>query len=335
MTIRLKAMFLALFVLGMPSATICEEYTTPRLPPRVKQMLDWLPVDTETLFVVNGPFQIPRKASEIPAFQELLQSMSVGLVAELQDGLFRKQLQGHEVLIAIEGSRRFKSPKGLGLMPFEGCQMLLFDDSSDGALKSALKLCLEKADETIRLSDVDVAIFNEKWEADKWLLFVTRPRRGVLLCATDRGFLEQVLARMKQEHQDRALPEQLPEWRHVSTTAKAWAIRHYRKETADQDPSSPLRAAAAANVLDPHAIGFVFWYDAKQGKVAKARYLSGTMNTVPLVTKGWRFPSMNLIPKIEEIQPGVVEISVSIEKDRVGHCFVLVLLGYLGHGVYL
>ena len=41
-----------------------------------------------------------------------------------------------------------------------------------------------------------------------------------------------------------------------------WGLRHYRKEFAETDPSSPLRAHAAANVPDADAVGVVFWYDA-------------------------------------------------------------------------
>ena len=154
-----------------------------------------------------------------------------------------------------------------------------------------------------------------------------------LLCATDKGFLEEVLTRMKRENRDPALPDELPEWRHVDGEASVWAIRHYRKETAEQDPSSPLRDKAAANFPDQRAIGFVFWYDPKPGKVAKARYLSRAKNAVEVVAMGWHHPSEQLTPKIVEIQPGVVEISAAIDNDRVGQSFMFVPVGdILGTG---
>ena len=71
---RFERMLLAMSA-GSPCTIIGKGDTTPKLSPRLEQMLDWLPVDTETLIVANGPFQISRKASETSAFQELLQSL--------------------------------------------------------------------------------------------------------------------------------------------------------------------------------------------------------------------------------------------------------------------
>ena len=54
---------------------------------------------------------------------------------QLHNGLLQDHLQGHKVLLAVEASRRFTSPHGLGMMPFEGCAVLVFDRSADGALQ--------------------------------------------------------------------------------------------------------------------------------------------------------------------------------------------------------
>jgi hypothetical protein len=331
MAIRFNAAFLVLLAGGVPCAAFADTVAKPQLTPQVDELLHWLPVDTETLIVASGPFPLPNRADKNPKFLAVLQSIPVGLVGDV----VQSQLRGHKIQLAVGGSRRFKGPKGLGLMPYEGCQILRFDDSSDDALKAALQACLKKANEAIRLEETDVAVFKEKWEEDQWSLYVARPKQGVLLYATDKGFLKQVLERMKREQRDRAFPENLPEWRHVDAHASVWAIRHYRKETAERDPSSPLRDKAAANVPDAGATGFVFWYDAKAGKVAKARYLSSAKDAVGIVTRGWHHPSEQLTPKIIEIQPGVVEISASIDDDQIGQSFVFVLLGYLGHAVYL
>jgi hypothetical protein len=69
---------------------------------------------------------------------------------------------------------------------------------------------------------------------------------------------------------------------------------------------------------------------------AKARYLTGSKDAVPIVTHGWHSPSDNLTPTIAELEPGVIEITASIGQDEDSvHMFLFVLLGYLGHGVYL
>jgi hypothetical protein len=311
-----------------------QEKPRPKLPPRLQQVLRWLPEDSETLVVANGPFQVPPKSEEYTSFLQSLRSISVGLVIQLQNGLLQEQLKGRKVLLAVEASRRFTSPKGLGMMPYEGCQILLFDESADNMLQAAMESGFEKAPLTIQLANTKVAAFTEKWEQNEWSLLVTRPQPGVLLCATDRKFLEQVLARMNQAHKDRAFPENLPEWQHVSVNADVWALRHYRNDSAANDPSSPLRAEAAANVPDSKAVGFVFCLDASRS-VAKARYLTGAKDAAEIVRRGWHNPPEKLTPTIMELKPGVVEISQTTGKNDAAHMFLFALLGYLGHAVYL
>ena len=84
------------------------------------------------------------------------------------------------------------------------------------------------------------------------------------------------------------------------------------------------------------AVGFVFWFDAKAGKAAKARYLSGAKDAATIVRQGWHRPSDYLTPTINEIKPGVIEISAPIgEDDEKWNTFLFVLLAYLGHAVYV
>jgi hypothetical protein len=306
------------------------------MPEHLNQIMNWLPDDSETLVVASGPFEFPRKLNEGRPFLESARSLSFGLVTQVHEGLLAKQLQGKKVLIAVEASRRFTPPKGLGMMPFEGCQILKFDDTAHDVLQTAIETCLEKAPKTVQLGDTKAAVFAEKWESDEWSLLVAQPQRGVLLCATNQKFLEQMLERMKRQNLDRAFPDSLPEWQHLNLDASVWGMRHYRKDFADTDPSSPLRAHAAANFPDPLAVGFVFWLDAKAEKAAKARYLTSAKDATKIVMQGWQHPSEDLTPTIKEIKPGVIEITVPISEDKGnGHMFLFVLLGYLGHAVYL
>jgi hypothetical protein len=148
-------------------------------------------------------------------------------------------------------------------------------------------------------------------------------------------FLEEVLARMEMEVEDaeRAFPETLAEWEHVDTSAPVWAIRHYRAEHAADDPSSPLGPLRAASDADPGAIGFVFWCE-PETNAAVARYLTAADNPTLLAKEAWHSPTQGLAPTIEEIEPGVVEIRLTVTKEN-DVMFLLVLLGFLGHGIYL
>jgi hypothetical protein len=112
------------------------------------------------------------------------------------------------------------------------------------------------------------------------------------MCATDKAYLESTLKRMNGKAERRAIPAHLPEWKHVDVKAKVWGIRHYRKEFAKSDPTSPL-LKEDANVSDPAATGFVFWYNPGADNRIRARYLPEVKDAAKLMTKGWNHPSGN------------------------------------------
>ena len=135
----------------------------------------------------------------------------MSLMGVVRDGLLQKHLAGLKVSLALEGSRHFRGPKGLGLMPFEGCQIVIFEDEAKWGLQAAMKVLMQKAPKTIELAAKEVAVYEEKWENDIWTVFFTQPKPGILLCATHRGYLKEVLKRMEGKHPTRALPKHLPE----------------------------------------------------------------------------------------------------------------------------
>ena len=62
---QLRAILAVCHLFLMGSGAACgQEATSPSMPPRVKQVLQWMPVDAETLIVANGPFEVPRFLGE-------------------------------------------------------------------------------------------------------------------------------------------------------------------------------------------------------------------------------------------------------------------------------
>jgi hypothetical protein len=330
-----KFSFALLALLASVGVIPVETRAEPPAPPPWKQLLWWMPEDTETVIVTQGPFELPKRATEQFKFQEAVQFLAAGPVLDLQDGMLRKDLLAQRVLCAVEGSRRFTSPRSLGMMPYQGCHILQFEPAADDALQNAFRTCQAKAENKLELASVSVAVFTEKLENDVWSFFVCHPRSGILICATDQSYLEETLKRISRKPERRALPVELPEWKHVQVKSRVWAVRHYRTEAAENDPSSPLGPSAAANVSDPAAVGFVFWYNPKGDKVARARYLSGAKDALKLAAEGWNQPSEGLRPKITRAGLGAVEIASPVSEDRTGKSFLFILLGYLGHGIYL
>jgi hypothetical protein len=300
-----------------------------------ERLLNWLPEDTETLIVAQGPFEIPNPTFEQLKLDEAIRLLPFGPVLGFKDEMLYKELVGQKILCSIEGSRRFTAPRNLGMMPYQGAHILQFDLAADGALRKAFHAYQERAEKKIELAGERVAVFTEKFESDMWSFFVSQPQPGVLICATNQAFLEETLKRIGRKPARRALPADLPEWKHVDINARVWAIRHYRKESAVNDPSSPLRPGAAANILDPDAVGLVLWYRPEIDKLTRIRYLSGAKNALELATNGRRHTSEGLTHDIKQVAPGVVEITISVSDEIAVPRFMLVLLGSLGHGLYI
>lgn len=300
-------------------------------PELVNEMLHWLPSDTETLTVARGPFQIPSKERKSSAFEKMLELHSVGWFTEkLLDGTLRDS----EIEIAMAGRRHFQRCNGLGPMAYEGCHLLQFSETSQSTLEKAMDSCFRRAQEVINIGDLKVASFRKSTEGEVWTLFITHPQKNLLILATDRKYLETVIQGMTNKTQQRALPADLPEWQHVDLKSRFWAVRHFRPEQANGDPTSPLSQQRGYTTLDADAIGFAFCYNAET-QIAKVRYLSSAKNAMEIVSSRWHNPPENLDPSILQVQTGVVEVTSKVAEDEVGVMFALVLLLCLGPGVCL
>src|SRR5580704_5414569 len=93
--------------------------------PNLNQVLNWLPVDTETVLGANGPFAWDPKAlsndslsqGRLSAKELEMQSRMFPLgLLNFKNGGFGEFVKGKTVSLAIEGSRRFRPPRALGLM---------------------------------------------------------------------------------------------------------------------------------------------------------------------------------------------------------------------------
>src|SRR5205085_4097487 len=197
-----------------------------------------LPADTETLIVAHRPFLMPEDSSEkelgkphsplTPTVSnQTFQILALGMLLRVQDGKIAMRLHRFPVTLGLEGARHFRSPNGLGLMPYQGCHFAVFK-SDLGTVGDALMKSLESS--AVRVENVEgqhIAVFQEKEEEDIWNIFVVRPRPNVLLGCTDRSYLTEVLNRIGHRETVRALPNDLPEWKQVDINSKYWGLRHY------------------------------------------------------------------------------------------------------------
>jgi hypothetical protein len=310
----------------------------------VQKVLWWLPEDTETISVVRGAFKVvargePSEDMSAKDYVDLaLNQAPLGCLGTIKGGAFLKPFIGRTVSFCVEGSRRFRPPSRLGGMRFEGCSIVMLEQ--DLAERTALLNQMASQGKVFHnLEGHRVVEFEEKLEDDTWKLLVAMPAPNILLCATNQEFLAQVLNRMTHREAKRALPEALPEWKHINTEARFWAVRHYDASDAKNDPSSPLSGEqAAASWPDTQAIGIVFDFDPARSKVATVRYLSRTekgLRSFSDEMKKASYPGQDFKPQFHQPELGIVEMAVSLVENEQAGMFLFVLLMLLGHGVYV
>jgi len=346
----IKSFALALMVFS--SIALCGQASSrveaDRAPEDLTRFMSWLPADTETIRVARGPFVLASTLEESEAKgraisdKELTRNFEELTLALLgfNDGLLSKRLEGKRINFALEGARHFRPPAGLGEMPYEGCAIAVFSDNLRNEISSFVQDARKSALRVERIEDHDVSVFREKREQDTWTTFVAFPDENVILVASDRNYLAEVLARLVGKVGPRALPNDLPEWKYVNANARFWGLRHYDKSQTQADPSSPYGGRKSANFPDEQAVGLAFAFDPESGRSATITYLSGNLS---IGSKSSDSPlSMAHAPeakglniKIRELSPGVLEGSYSLEHLEAVRFFLFVLEEVLGHGIYI
>jgi hypothetical protein len=120
--------------------------------------------------------------------RQAFQGLTVGLFA-FDNGDLGKRLEAKKILFAAEGSRAFRSPNGLGELPYEGCAIVFFADDLGDIQETFMKNAGKSA---LRIDDIEshkVAVFQEKSEQDVRTTFVVFPMKNIVIVATNRDYL--------------------------------------------------------------------------------------------------------------------------------------------------
>ena len=314
-----------------------------------QQVLSWLPEDTETVIAANGPFVMHLKKqnsestvnSEESAreIEETFKSLPLNLLG-FESGILEKHFQSREISLALEGSRDFRAPSGLGEALFQGAEIVVFEDDISEDVSSFQSETREKSFGSELIEGFQVVLFQEKREQDIWTTFVAFPKSNIAVVATDRDYLREVLARVKGKLGQRALPTNLPEWNHVPGQAAFWALRHFSRQGAGEDPTSPFAARSAGSLSDPKAVGLTFYLDPAKSPVATVTYLSDGRNILENVNKNL-FPiehelgSKELHIQYRIVGPGAVRGTYDLTQIESRQVFLFVLMGLLGHAIFI
>ncbi len=335
---------------GCKSVRPTAQISAVQLSVEAKQVLSWLPADTETLLTASGPFHLPNfqvqredytdHKTQAQDLRQAFQGLTVGLFAFGNGGL-GKQLEGKKILFAAEGSRAFRSPNELGEMPYEGCAIVIFADDLGEIQETFMKTVGKSA---LRIEDIEshkVAVFQEKMEQDIWTMLVVFPAKNIVVVATNQNYLSEVLVRMRTPGITRAFPESLEEWKYVDTQAEFWGMRHFDRSQSQLDPTSPFGGKKSANLPDEQAVGLIYKCDPSKDMKATLVYLSGDKRRIKDIEQN-RFPKSSEVEntaalhiEYRDIGPEAILSSYDLSRPRPLSWFMFVFMACLGHAVYV
>ncbi len=307
----------------------------------VQRVLSWLPSNTETVIVSQGPFWMssfeleeektadPNRVLSREQLEKYFQGLTLRLF-NLNGYILQRSLDGRRVLLAVEGSRNFRPPTLLGLTRFDGCEIAVFAKGLSECEKAFIRESTGVALRQERIADIPVTVLEEKLESDLWTTYVAFPCDKVVVSATDRDYLQEVLTGIATRGARKAWYQELPEWRQVAQGASFWGFRHFGEHGSLQDPALPMR--------DARSIGLTFHFDSEKGKTAKIKYLSNNANILSVAQSLFRPVGGQMDPdwvRYRQTEPEVVEISCELINVTAFYTFFGRLLRAVGHAVYI
>lgn len=268
----------------------------------IDELLGWLPLDTESVIFARGPYPQPEpdslpqhlananvatesrvvngKTRNVLVYVDPQTGQELGLVHDPSNDrprlrldtieraviafrelgpAYTEQIQQHPIKATLAAARRFGPLTGIpGGTPYEGCHIIVFDAPfRAGPINETLSQL-----DRIKIGQTDVISLHTEWGEKKVVLYFAHPKANVLVAATDRDFLTMTLARILQRGPSRALPSDLPEWKHVNVESAVWGVRHVHNANVKQ---------AAVRRSDKYGVTFSF--DEQQAMVV-VRYFS-------------------------------------------------------------
>jgi hypothetical protein len=308
--------------------------------PLVEQILSWLPADTETLTAATGPLHMPKMS------QDTSGAMSIETSPDEVHDVFKqyfllpllslqKQFKDAPIAAAIEGSRRFRPPTGLGMATYQGALIAVFTDDITARAAQFMKDSASTIVRTEQIEGQRVAVFSNKSEDDIVTSYVAFPKSTVAVVATDESYLREVLARIGGRGGERALPDALPEWKHLDASAEFWALRHPSATSAGVDSVLPPECHGSSG----NAIGLTFSYSPGKSKLATIDYLSANADSLRCLQKALFNPNEPGVGEMHaqygEVQRGVLEGTYNLEQIESAQYFVFVLEALLGHPIFV
>jgi hypothetical protein len=216
---------------------------------------------------------------------------------------------------------------------YQGGMIAVFKDDITARAAAFVKDSASTMARTEPIEGQPVWVFQDKTETGTLTSYVAFPKPNVAVVATDEDYLRDVLARIGGKRGERALPDTLPEWKHVDATAEFWALRH----SPTADVCSVLPPDCHAENQKP--IGITFSFSPGTSKLATIDYLSADDDTLRCIQKELFSRNERGVSEMHaqysEAQQGVLEGTYNLEEIESAEYFSFVLEALVGHPIFV
>lgn len=298
------------------------------LPKELTEALGWLPADTESLFVARGPFVAPSieegasDQSKGLAFPRLW--LAGGELLCIQEGKLYSHLKGVSVAWVVFGCRHFGESGDIpGRNTYEGAQVLCLAEHTEDKSKKLWEALAKAADRTQKENEEPILEFDNGSGRQAWPVFVAHPAPNLWLWGTQLKFVTAILSRRKSETKDRALPDELPEWKYVDAGAPLWGLRHFDPKAGNKDWGT------MGKELKPVGMAFHFCSGGKEEAVIHQLFDNDKFDALSKDVWG-DLKESGLKPRVETLEPGRTKVTIPLGEKGAAFSlfwFVATLMG--------
>jgi hypothetical protein len=163
-------------------------------------------------------------------------NLVINAVASIVDQAVLEPLRGRKVECVVYGAKNFEGVSSFGSLRSEGCTIIVFEKDLGDAAREWTNGLRQRANAVRTLVGRELIVLPSSTVMEPWVRETGWQRNyfvllepNIVLCASSDRYLEAVLRRVNTAPKTRALPDQLPEWKHVDIDAPVWMIRHVPK----------------------------------------------------------------------------------------------------------
>ncbi len=349
------------FLKQLKSNVTSEEILAPELSDKFvpkrdatawKAVIRWLPVDVETVMFTTKSSKEKSIVGGLSFFGDLIIDPSREEIASTKPN--SQQIEINKLFVSVpeiyclHAARAFKDTRGEG--PSNDINIFVLPENSKQIAKQVIEKSEPYSVEKQMIEGVQVFSFKKTpWTFGSFVggTFLCSPYEGTLIVANDLNYLHEVLLRLRNKPDDRALPETNPEWKLVDTKSQFWAVRHYDQSYVPFDnigmydivTAKYISGGKSDDVPDPFGeeIGFTLHLN---GSKLIVNHLSKNQSTLQNLERSWiylyNYNGMSA-PTKQSIKPGnpitsiknnVLCVDGEIPKQSLIMIQVLLSLGY-------